>query len=108
MVPIEEVFSLVSFWGALRDIRWNFWDEHLVDVTQNLPLTFLRPAMIDPSDWELIYGDEIREYVERDGVPHIADFIRNKLETWHEVEVNLAITGDSGTGKSSFINAIRG
>ena len=64
--------------------------------------------MIDPLDWELIYGDEVREYVEQDGVSHISDFLRSKLDKWTEVEVNIAVTGDSGTGKSSFINAIRG
>lgn len=63
---------------------------------------------MDPFDWEFIFADEIRNYVDQHGVDHIEEFIGNKLERWQEVEVNIAVTGDSGTGKSSFINAIRG
>ena len=30
------------------------------------------------------------------------------IESWQNVQINFAITGDSGAGKSSFINAVRG
>ena len=63
---------------------------------------------MDPFDWEFIFGDEIRKYVDQNGVDHIEEFIGNRLEGWQEVDVNIAVTGDSGTGKSSFINTIRG
>ena len=29
-------------------------------------------------------------------------------DAWKNVELNVLITGDSGAGKSSFINAVRG
>ncbi|KAK2548290.1 Interferon-inducible GTPase 1, partial [Acropora cervicornis] len=41
------------------------------------------------------------------GVSNIQEFIRKRLERWRGVEVNIAVTGESGSGKSSFINAIK-
>ena len=35
------------------------------------------------------------------------DLTANRLENGQGVEVNIAITGESGSGKSSFINTIR-
>ena len=60
------------------------------------------------SDWEEVNAEEIKEYVERNGVTGINEFFRIQLERWRNVEVNVGITGDSGVGKSSFINVIRG
>lgn len=38
----------------------------------------------------------------------IALALKTRIDGWKDVEVHIAITGDSGAGKSSFINAIRG
>ena len=51
--------------------------------------------------------EELKKEIEESGVSNIKEFFRKRLEKWREVEVNIAITGDSGSGKSSFINAIR-
>lgn len=59
------------------------------------------------TDWEVLTQEEIKGYVEEHGLARIKEYFKTKLERWREVEVNIAITGDSGVGKSSFINAIR-
>ena len=63
--------------------------------------------MGDFSEWEIIEMVELKKEIEESGVSNIEEFFRKRLEKWREVEVNIAITGDSGSGKSSFINAIR-
>ena len=63
--------------------------------------------MADFSEWEVIEMEELKKEIEECGVSNIEEFFRKRLEKWREVEVNIAITGDSGSGKSSFINAIR-
>ena len=51
---------------------------------------------------------ELEHEINENGLSNIEEFLRKRLEKWHEVEVNIAVTGDAGAGKSSFINAIRG
>ena len=63
--------------------------------------------MGDFSEWEMLEMVELEKEIEESGVSNIEEFFRKRLEKWREVEVNIAITGDSGSGKSSFINAIR-
>ena len=59
-------------------------------------------------DFETIDTAEIQNYVEQNGVSGISEFLKEKLDTWKETEVHIGITGDSGSGKSSFVNTIRG
>ena len=63
--------------------------------------------MGDFSEWEILEMIELEKEIEESGVSNIEEFFRKRLEKWRDVEVNIAITGDSGSGKSSFINAIR-
>ena len=57
--------------------------------------------------WELNQIEELQEEVDEKGVSNVKEFFKKRLDRWREVEVNIAITGNSGVGKSSFINAIR-
>lgn len=54
--------------------------------------------------------EEVEDDVNQYGLLHIEKSLRKKLEEVElkEVEIKVAVTGDSGAGKSSFINAIRG
>lgn len=64
-------------------------------------------AVFGDDDWVEVEKEEFKREIDENGVSKIEDFLRKRLEKWREVEVNIAVTGDSGVGKSSFINAIR-
>ena len=62
-------------------------------------------------NWESKYVQDFQEEVEKNGLrdpDSIAKFFKSKMDGWKEVQVDIAITGDSGARKSSFINTIRG
>ncbi len=40
--------------------------------------------------------------------PRASTYLKQKLNEWNKVELNVAVTGNSGVGKSTFINTIRG
>ena len=62
---------------------------------------------MDDMAWQNIYYEDVQRYVDENGVSNIEEFFKYKVEGWRDVEVNIAISGSSGAGKSSFINAIR-
>ena len=64
-------------------------------------------AVFGDDDWVEVEKEEFKREIDENGVSNIEEFLRKRLEKWREVEVNIAVTGDSGVGKSSFINAIR-
>ena len=57
--------------------------------------------------WEIIKKGELQRVFDEGGVANINEFVRKSLQQWESVEVNIAVTGNSGAGKSSFTNAIR-
>jgi putative ribosome biogenesis GTPase RsgA len=54
------------------------------------------------------YIQELRELFLKKGIVGVQRMMTDKLAEWRNVKINLAILGNSGAGKSSFINAIRG
>ncbi|XP_043085650.1 interferon-inducible GTPase 5-like [Puntigrus tetrazona] len=52
--------------------------------------------------------DDIKESISTQDLPTAVNTIKEFLEKQDEVELNVAVTGESGSGKSTFINAFRG
>ena len=51
---------------------------------------------------------DVKAHVDKNGVSNIGGFLEEKKQRWKKVHMQFGITGDSGVGKSAFINAIRG
>ncbi|XP_078268205.1 interferon-inducible GTPase 5-like [Rhinoraja longicauda] len=51
---------------------------------------------------------ELKATYERGGLSEVATQIEKKLNDMNNVKLNIAVTGESGAGKSTFINAMRG
>ncbi|XP_060552229.1 uncharacterized protein LOC132713603 [Ruditapes philippinarum] len=52
--------------------------------------------------------DGLKKEMEKAGVLHgLNNYIKNSFEKWADMELNVAVTGNSGGGKSSLINALR-
>jgi putative ribosome biogenesis GTPase RsgA len=51
---------------------------------------------------------EVKQLFVKSGLTGVQRKMKSDLDAWKKVTINLAILGQSGVGKSSFINAIRG
>ena len=60
------------------------------------------------NDWEIINAEELQGYVMQNGVSKVAEYVASRLDDWRNVVVQFAICGVSGSGKSTFINRMRG
>ena len=58
--------------------------------------------------WEMINAEELKGYVEENGVSRVEEYVSSRLDDWRNVVVHFAVCGVSGAGKSTFINRIRG
>ncbi|XP_030649694.1 interferon-inducible GTPase 5-like [Chanos chanos] len=59
--------------------------------------------IIDPKDLE-----EIKEAMANKDLSTVVEKVQDYFEQQDRVELNIAVTGESGSGKSTFINAFRG
>ena len=51
---------------------------------------------------------EAKRQIEERGVTGAQAMMRETLIGWKDIKIKIGVTGNSGVGKSSFINAIRG
>ena len=49
----------------------------------------------------------LQDFVEQHGVSGLAEHVSSKLNDWKKTEIQFAVCGVSGSGKSSFINRVR-
>ena len=71
---------------------------------------FLKEAEAKEKDVTKFFpsAKEVKELFVKTGIAGIQRKMKSDLNAWKKVKINLAILGNSGVGKSSFINAIRG
>ena len=50
---------------------------------------------------------ELEKAYDRQGMNGLKEYVDRNLNSWKDTPVNIAVTGQSGSGKSSFINAVR-
>ena len=60
------------------------------------------------TSWEMINAEELQDYVKKHGVSKVGEYVSSRLDDWKNVVVHFAVCGVSGSGKSTFINRIRG
>ncbi|CAB3980754.1 zinc finger MYM-type 3-like [Paramuricea clavata] len=94
----------------LSEVDWSKIDKEVLDVQEPVfdIVGGLKACRDSTSDITEQYMADARIYVKQKGVSRIEEFLKKKLEGSKDVKIRFAITGNSGTGKSAYINAIRG
>ena len=59
-------------------------------------------------DDKIPHSEDEQKHTQNHGLVEIQEFFERKLEEWKDIEITIAVTGHSGVGKSSLINAITG
>ena len=60
------------------------------------------------SEHESVHMKNFSEDIKKHGLSRIGERFKAELDDWKNVGIKIGVTGNSGVGKSSFINAIRG
>ena len=99
LCPKENIFIIDNY----DPHKWEFFQ--LIEAIMNV----MPDAEVDTSsDIAEQYMADVRTHIKKNGVTGIEEFLRKKLEGSKSVKICFAITGNTGAGKSAFVNAIRG
>jgi predicted GTPase len=49
----------------------------------------------------------VTAYIQQQGLPGLNKYAQDQLDSWKKIPLNIAVTGRSGVGKSTFINTVR-
>ena len=64
---------------------------------------------MDIDDWDFLRDlEELKSAFESGGVEECTHYLESKRDAWTDLPLDVAVIGNSGVGKSSFINTIRG
>ncbi|XP_052238136.1 interferon-inducible GTPase 1-like isoform X2 [Dreissena polymorpha] len=106
--PLTERQPLVN---ADNDIVSDCVDDPIQDAENAVGSDLVNNPEQDAGDVKIAVEEYLRDFeeaVQKGGVANLSDFITDDLNKWQKSQINIAIIGESGTGKSSFINTIRG
>ena len=79
--------------------------ELMLTSRQILTLCIFQIASSD-ENWKSALG-KLKDNIDKEGIATALKQFNEELDNWKNEAVKLAVTGQSGVGKSSFINAIR-
>lgn len=68
--------------------------------------------MDDPGKWATIEDFEVlqkdtKEFIAQKSIRLLSDFIAKKMNEWKDAKIQIGILGESGSGKSTFLNSFR-
>ncbi|XP_060568775.1 interferon-gamma-inducible GTPase 10-like [Ruditapes philippinarum] len=83
-------FNMVSVWERLN----RFWERY-------------NPKSLFTNQEEEQTNEMLKNEFKKNGLKAVKKFLDKELDSWTNINLNVAVTGSSGSGKSSFINSLR-